>query len=162
MKVLLWSAYLSVVSLCCLLLQLRSLVQSSTRSAAQHQQQHKHLSRCNQCHLKRLPGLWWKISLSRNTDLENHGPTSILCYDPLPIESTRYIFYLQPDAEVGGYHVHEAETWEESPLVDVHLNTNVTQLQKYCHCTFSFRNTKYIWKNTKTICRLDLKQKMLL
>ena len=43
------------------------------------------------------------------------------------------LFYLQPDAEVGGYHVHEAETWEESPLVDVHLNTNVTQLQKYCH-----------------------------
>ena len=25
------------------------------------------------------------------TDLENHGPTSILCDDPLPIESTVYI-----------------------------------------------------------------------
>merc|ERR1711952_431259 len=61
-----WSAYLSVVSLCCLLLQLRSLVQSSTRSAAQHQLQHKHFSGCNQCHLERLPGLRWKISLSRN------------------------------------------------------------------------------------------------
>ena len=25
------------------------------------------------------------------TDLENHGPTSILCDDPLPIESNEYV-----------------------------------------------------------------------
>ena len=26
------------------------------------------------------------------TDLENHGPTSILCDDPLPIESNKHLF----------------------------------------------------------------------
>ena len=50
------------------------------------------------------------------TDLENHGPTSILCDDPLPIESI-----VQCEAEVGAVlliyisraaHSHRGTLWE--------------------------------------------------
>ena len=38
------------------------------------------------------------------TDLENHGPTSILCDDPLPIESNA-----QAIAEGGGFRFYKRD-----------------------------------------------------
>ena len=54
------------------------------------------------------------------TDLENHGPTSILCDDPLPIESNQYAI-LNTNVEYYKYYT-AAKSRQKNILLSISSN----------------------------------------